>query len=102
MCIYVHYYSKVWEQIIWKGFIQQEHIKLIKRDSKDIYNVTKYLYSQYILGKDVFLQIISSTTVFYIDNNKKWFLRIKSEIFFKGSCDTKDWSNDAENSALPS
>ncbi len=23
-------------------FIQQEHIKLIKSDSKDIYNVTKY------------------------------------------------------------
>ncbi len=40
--IYVHYCTKVWEQNIFfkeiNIFIQQECIKLIKSDSKDIYN----------------------------------------------------------------
>ncbi len=39
-------------------------------------------------------EIWSSTTVFNIDNNQ--YIRMISE----GSCDTEDWSNDAENSAL--
>jgi len=41
----------------------------------------------------------SSTTVFNIDNNQKaanHHIRVISE----GSCDTEDWSTDAENSAL--
>jgi len=38
-----------------------------------------------------------STTVFNIDNNKKCFTK---SLYYKGSCDTEDWSNDAESSAL--
>ncbi len=44
-------------------------------------------------------KIWSSTTVFNIDDNQKYFLSIKSEYEndFWRSC---DWSNDAENTAL--
>ncbi len=38
------------------------------------------------------------------DNNKKCILSIKSVYYndFWRSCDTEDWSNDAENTALQS
>ncbi len=41
-------------------------------------------------------------TVFNIDNNQKCFLSSKSDYNndFWRSCDTEDWSNDAENTAL--
>ncbi len=41
-------------------------------------------------------------TVFNIDNNQKCFLSSKSAYYydFWRSCDTEDWSNDAENTAL--
>ncbi len=41
-------------------------------------------------------------TVFNIDNNQKCFLSNKSAYYcdFWRSCDTEDWSNDAENTAL--
>jgi len=50
----------------------------------------------------VFTKILSSTTAFKINNNNKHFtvnqhIRIISE----GSYDTEDYSNDVENSALP-
>ncbi len=48
----------------------------------------------------VFLKLLSSTTGFNTDNNSS----SKSEytgMISEGSCDTEDWSNDAENSALP-
>ncbi len=47
-------------------------------------------------------QILCSTTVFNIDNNQKCFLSSKSAYYydFWRSCDTEDWSNDAENTAL--
>ncbi len=50
----------------------------------------------------VLTKIWSSTTVFNIDINNKCFLSSKSayNIDFWRSCDTEDWSNDAENSAL--
>jgi len=41
---------------------------------------------------------ILNSTVFNTDNNNKCFLSSKSTN--QGSCDTEDWSNDAENSAL--
>ncbi len=46
-------------------------------------------------------KILSSTTVFNIDDNK-CFLSRKSAYYndFWRSRDTEDWSNDAENSAL--
>ncbi len=44
----------------------------------------------------------SSTTVFNIDNNHKCFLSSKSVYYydFWRSCDTEDWSNDDENTAV--
>ncbi len=50
----------------------------------------------------IFTQIFVSTSVFSIDNNQKYLLSIKSAYYndFWRSCDTEDWSNDAENTAL--
>ncbi len=46
-------------------------------------------------------KILCSTTVFNIDNNQKCFLSSKSAYYydFWRSCDSEDWSNDAENTA---
>ncbi len=62
--------------------------KLIKSDSKDIYIVAKYFDLKckcwsFYLSKDpemtmVSTKIWSSTTVFNINNNKKYFLSTKS------------------------
>ncbi len=50
----------------------------------------------------VFTIIWSSLTFWFIDNNQKCFLSGKSTIrmISEGSCDTEDWSNDDENTAL--
>ena len=42
------------------------------------------------------------TTVFNIENNNTYLLSINHHIrmISEGSCDTEDWSNDAENSTL--
>jgi len=68
----------------------------------------KLYIHQRILTKEkimVSTKIRSSTTFYNIENNKKYFwgffLSIKSMIS-EGSCDFKDWRNNAENSALPS
>ncbi len=44
----------------------------------------------------------ASTTVFNIDNNQNvsWAANPQIQMISEGSCDTEDWSNDAENSAL--
>ncbi len=46
-------------------------------------------------------KILSNTTVFKIDKKKKKILSSKSayRMISEKSCDTEDWSNDAENSA---
>ncbi len=44
-------------------------------------------------------KILSSTTVFNIDNNNKCFMRGNIRMISEGSCD-KVWTNYAENSAL--
>ncbi len=46
-------------------------------------------------------KILYSTTGFNIDNNQKCLLSSKSAYYydFWRSCDTEDWSNDAENTA---
>ncbi len=38
-----------WKKLISFNFNQQGHIKLIKSDSKDIYNVTKYFYFKSVI-----------------------------------------------------
>jgi len=81
-------------------------------EKKNIYDVTNISISINCSFKRSINQIyhgfhkniLISTTVFIIDNNKKvyWaaihYIRLISE----GSCDNDDWRNDAENTALPS
>ncbi len=55
--------------------------------------------------KKVSLKILSSATVFNIDNNKCFMsqqVRVSQHIniISKGSCDTEDWCNDVEITAL--
>ncbi len=90
-------------------FIQHWCIKLIKSDSKDIYNATKDFDWKLILLFWTFYSpknpdktfscdfLKSSKTVFNNKNNRNCFLRwfLKDHV-----CNTEDWSNDAENSAL--
>ncbi len=60
---------------------------------------TEFSTPQIIYKQSVSTKSLSCTTVFNIDNNKKCanqYIRMSSE----GSCDTEDWSNDADNSAL--
>ncbi len=42
---------------------------------------------------------LCSTTVCNIDNDNKYLLRLNQHIIMisEGSCDTEDWSNNAEN-----
>ncbi len=64
-------------------FIEQEHIYMIKSDSKDIWNVAKYFYFKKLL-KDIdqsCTKIISSITLFSI-HNKKCFLSFGIIIIF--------------------
>ncbi len=51
-----------------------------------------------------FPQILCSTAVFNIDINKNvsWAANQHIRMISEGSCDTEDWRNDAENSALSS
>ncbi len=51
------------------------------------------------INASVSTKISVSTTVFHIDDNDKYFLSSKSVYYydFWRSCDTEDWSNDAEN-----
>ncbi len=52
------------------------------------------------LKQYVFHKNIKQHSCFKNNNNQKWFLSSKSAYISEGSCDTEDWSNDAENSAL--
>ncbi len=49
-------------------------------------------------------KILSTTIVFNIDEikNVTWAVNQHIKMISEGSCDTEDWSNDAENSALAS
>ncbi len=94
----------------------KDALNWIKSYSKDIYNVTKYVHFKSLLFLLTFyssvnpekikyitvsIKIFCSTTVFNIDNNHKCFLSSKSVYYydFWRSCDSEDWSNDADNSA---
>ncbi len=94
-------------------FIQQRHINLHKIDSKDIYNIANILFKLNTILVNlkpktkmviVVLLNIFVETFSNIDNNKKCFLSSRSvyenDFWRIMSCDTEDWSNDAENSAL--
>ncbi len=50
----------------------------------------------------VITKIMSSKTVFSIDNSNTYFLSISKSTYCmisEGSCDPEDWSNNANNSA---
>ncbi len=73
----------------------------MKNYSKDFYSVAKYIYF-FNSSKNpdkkcitIFTNVLSFATI--DNNNNNCFLRIPHS---EGSCDTEDWSNDAENTAL--
>ncbi len=74
-------------------------IMLQKRDKCCSFELSVHQRILKIKGITVFTKI---WTVFNIDNNQKCFLSSKSAYYydFWRSCDTEDWSNDAENTAL--
>ncbi len=65
-------------------FIQQGCIKLIKSDSKDMYNEDLWEHNSSKL----------------IMRNVSWAANQHIRMISERSCDTEDWSNDAGNSAL--
>ncbi len=80
---------------------------MIKSDSTNINTVTKDIYIKlcFLSRKKiiVFTKILSSTAVFNIIINMRnvpWAVKQHISMISGGSCDTKDWSNDAENTAL--
>ncbi len=92
--------------------IQQGCIKLIKSDSKYMNNVTKDYNTSNNCGscelsnhrrkKNKFVsQFSQKDYVFNIDKNENvsWAVNQYIRLISEGSCDTEDWSNDAENSA---
>ncbi len=92
-------------------FICQECIKFIISD-KDIYNVTKYLYFKYIVllnflfikesqkKKSQFPLKYEAAHLFSTLIIIRFFSWAANDNDFWRSCDTEDWSNDAENTAL--
>ncbi len=89
MAIYTQLYRFfIFEEEINPLLCMHRCIKLIKIDSKD-----KKLSQM--------TQILSSAIVFNIDgNNVSLAANQLISMISEGSCDTEDWSNDAENTAL--
>jgi len=77
-------------------FIQQRCIKLIKCDSKDIYNGTKYFFGERMFIKESLFpwNYLAAKTLHNTDVSWAANLHIRTS---EGSCDTEDWSNDAKN-----
>ncbi len=92
----VHYYSKVQKgSIFYLYFILKEINTFIQQGCIKLAKIPTF---QRILNNKIF----SSTTVFNFHNNQKCLLSSKWAYYydFWRSCDTEDWSNDAENTAL--
>jgi len=95
ICIKGYSKNKLWVSKIF-FFLNKWH-------SKNMYNVPKLYISNKCFIIMVSSKILSSTTAFNIDsNNVSWAENQHIRMISEGSCDTEDWSNDAENSALPS
>ncbi len=91
----------------WQLHVLRQHSWCFKQHVQQSYSVFKLPLFGQTLRQTLRLtvstkQILCSTTVFNIDNNQKCFLSSKSAYYydFWRSCDTKDWSNDAENTAF--
>ncbi len=89
-----------WSKMTVKTFIMLQ--KIISQINAALLNFLFICESWKIKYITVSTKILCSTTVFNIDNNQKCFLSSKSAYYydFWRSCDTEDWSNDAENTAL--
>ncbi len=91
------------DAINWSHITVKIFTIMLERFISNKYCYFKLTYHR-LLIITVSTKILSSTTDFNVDNinNKKYFLSQHIRIISEGSCDTEDWSNDAENSALPS
>jgi len=77
-------------------------------DSQDIYNVRKKIKIQvnavllnFLFCKSItWKNIITVSTKISITRNVAWAVNQHIIMISEGSCDTEDYSNDAENSAL--
>ncbi len=95
--VYIYIYSLKWgeDALNWSKVIENTFVML-----KNMFqiNVSIFMKNKHITDST---KILCSTTVFNIDNNQKCFLSSKSAYYydFWRSCETEDWSNDAENTA---
>ncbi len=86
-------------------FIKQGHIKLIKSNIKDIYNVSKD-FLNFLFVKESRKKVWFPQKIYYIAQLYSTLIIIRNvswaanQNVSEGSHNTKDWSNDAVNSAL--
>ncbi len=86
-------------------------IKLIKNDNKNIYNVTKdfqinavplifYSLKRILKKNPQKYEAAQLFSTLIMRSNISWAANQHIRMISEGSCDTTDWSNDADNSAL--
>ncbi len=99
--------SKILKEI--NTFIQKRRIKFIKSDSKDFCVTKKYIFQlNAVLLNFLFIEeswkkcitVLSQLFLALIISNVSWAPNQHIRMISEGSCDTEDYSNDAENSAL--
>ncbi len=94
--------SRVWGQyVLSPPPPQQRCIKFMKSDSKDMYDVSISICCSFDLSKNPEKKFTISTKNSSIDNIVSWAANQNIRMISEGSCVSEDWSNDAENSALP-
>ncbi len=100
LCSYIFNFKTV---LLWKYALNSSKVTFIILQ-KNIFQINTFHLN---FMKESWKMLVStkifvSATVFNIDNNQKCVLSIKSayQNDFWRSCDTEDWSNDAENTAL--
>ncbi len=97
----IHYSSIIWFLKEMKPFIQRGSIKLIETETKDIYKDKTISISQI----KTFYSLKHSKTMYHgFHKNMNLFSNVSWTAYyydFWRSCDTEDWSNDAENTVLP-
>ncbi len=93
------------------NFIQKTCIKLIKSDTKYMYNVIKVFISNKCCSFQLIFIKVTKMFSRFPQKNSNLFSRLiirnvssaanqHIRMISERSCDTEDWSNDAENSAL--
>ncbi len=71
-------------------------------DQSHIFHVTKDFYFKYMLILSNFLvgKFYRNIKQCNCYEHRQYEIFLEQQIFSEGSCDTEDWSNDAENTAL--